>query len=174
MHPVSLLLSPAGRLRPRAFIISAIAIYLAGAASQLLTRPDIIARGGFWLFAAAQALLTWIWYVLHAKRLRDADAPVGLAAGVSLLYALSVALLLFVAAAFFITAGGATTNADTTGAMSLILLVTIIATLSASNSYDAGWFIVAILSALAILPVVLALAVTTWAATRPSRNKQMA
>ena len=38
-----------------------------------------MARTGPWLFAAAQALLIWVWYVLHAKRLRDAGRSVGLA-----------------------------------------------------------------------------------------------
>jgi uncharacterized membrane protein YhaH (DUF805 family) len=174
MPTLSLLFSPAGRLRPQAFIVSVIVIYVAGTASELLTQPDLMAHGGLWLFAAAQALLTWVWFALHAKRLRDAEAAVGLAAGVSALYALSVALLLFVGVAFFTGTAGATTGADTMGASSLILLVTIIATLSASSSYDTGWFIVTTLTVLAIAPVVLAVAVTLWAATRPSSNKQMA
>jgi uncharacterized membrane protein YhaH (DUF805 family) len=173
MHALRFLFSPSGRLPPRTFVVAALAVYIAGAASQLLTAADMTARG-FWLFAAIQALLIWIWYALHAKRLRDADAPVGLAAGVSVLYALSVALLLLVAAAFFATATSATTEADATGAMSVILFVTIIATLSASSHYDAGWFIVAIFTALATLPVLLAVVVTVWAATRPSSNKQTA
>jgi uncharacterized membrane protein YhaH (DUF805 family) len=168
MQALRFLFSPSGRLPPRSFVVAALAVYLAGAASQLLTATEITTRGGFWLFAAVQAVLTWIWYALHAKRLRDANVAVGIAAGVSVLYALSVTLLLFVGAAFFVAASGATTSPDTTGAMSLILLVTIIATLSASSSYDAGWFIVAVLTALAILPVVLAVFVTVRAATRPS------
>jgi uncharacterized membrane protein YhaH (DUF805 family) len=174
MQALRFLLSPSGRLPPQTFVIAVIIVYLTGAASELLTKPDLVARGGLWLFAAVQALLTWVWFALHAKRLRDADAAVGLAAGVAVLYALSVALLLFVGAAFFIAANGATTDADATGGLTLILLVTIIAMLSASSSYDTGWFIVTILTVLAIAPVVLTVAVTLWAATRPSSNKQMA
>jgi len=38
---------PTGILRPRPFVIAAIAIYLAGAASQFLTASAIVARTGF-------------------------------------------------------------------------------------------------------------------------------
>ena len=70
-------------------------------AAQWLTVPDVIARGGLWPFVIVQALLIWVWFALHAKRLRDAGRTIGLAVGVSLLYTLSVVLLLIVAAAFF-------------------------------------------------------------------------
>src|SRR5580692_11893212 len=107
MQALSLLFSPNGRLRPQPFIYGALAVYALGAASQLLTRPDVMMRGGLWLFAASQAVLIWIWFALHAKRLRDADRAAGLAAGASLLYALAVVLLLIVATAFFTTSPSA-------------------------------------------------------------------
>ena len=37
-----------------------------------------------------QALLIWMWFALHAKRLRDAGRTIGLAVGAAVLYALSV------------------------------------------------------------------------------------
>jgi uncharacterized membrane protein YhaH (DUF805 family) len=168
MQALRFLFSPSGRLRPQVFAVAAIAVYLAGAASQLLTMPDVIARGGLWFFAMAQALLTWVWFVLHAKRLHDAARATGIAAGASLLYALSIVLLLIVAAAFIPTSTGAVTDANTTSALGLIMLLSIVATLSGSTSYDLGWLIVAILTAMAFVPIVVALAVTLWAATRPS------
>src|SRR5580658_9709912 len=91
------LLSPGGRLKPQPFTYAAIAVYLAGAASHLLTAADVMTRAGLWPFLAAQILLLWLWFALHAKRLRDAGHGSGLAAGVALLYALSIALLLIVA-----------------------------------------------------------------------------
>jgi len=168
MQALHFLFSPSGRVRPRAFALAAIAVYAAGAASQLLTMPDMLARGGLWLFAAVQVVLTWNWFALHAKRLRDAGRAVGLAAGASLLYALSIVLLMTVAVAFFPAASGAMTDVNATSALGLILVISIIATLSASTSYDIAWFIVAIFTALAIVPVAVALAVSLWAATRPS------
>jgi uncharacterized membrane protein YhaH (DUF805 family) len=168
MQALRFLFSPSGRMPAGPFVFAAIAVYVAGAASQVLTRPEVAARGGLWLFGATQAVLIWIWFALHAKRLRDADRAIGLAAGVSLLYALSIVLLLIVAFAFFATSSGATTDANATSGLGLILLVAIIASLSGSNNYDFAWVMAAILTILAFLPVILALAVTLWAATRPS------
>jgi uncharacterized membrane protein YhaH (DUF805 family) len=130
--------------------------------------PDVMARAGLWPFAAVQALLTWVWYALHAKRLHDADRASGLAAGASLVYALSVVLLLIIAEAFFTTSAGTMADANATSALGLILLISIIATLAGSSNYDFGWFVVTILMALAFVPVIVAIVVTLWAATRPS------
>jgi hypothetical protein len=172
MQTLRFLFSPSGRLRPQAFAFAAISVYVAGVASHLLTTPDVVTRGGLWPFAAVQALLTWIWFALHAKRLRDADRAVGLAAGVSLLYALSVVLLLIVAAAFFNTSTDSMADANATSALGLILLLAIVATLSDSSNFDFGWFVVAILTAVALVPVFVALFVTLWAATRPSAQQR--
>ncbi len=168
MQAMRFLFSPLGRIQPQAFVAAVIAVYVAGAASQWLTMPEAVARGGLWLFAALQALLAWLWFALHAKRLRDAGRAIGLAAGVAILYALSIVLLLIVAVAFFTTSGTTMAGANTASALGLILLVSIIATLSGSSSHDLASLIVAILTALAFVPIVLALIVTLWAATRPS------
>jgi len=167
MQALRFLFSPSGRLRPRPFVLAAIVVYLAGLAAQWLTSPQMLVYG-VWPFVLAQAVLIWVWFVLHAKRLRDADRSVGLALGASLLYALAVVLLLIVATAFFSTSPSAITGANPTGALGLILLLSIIAALADSSSYDVGWFVVAILMAVAFLPIVVAVAVTLWAATRPS------
>jgi uncharacterized membrane protein YhaH (DUF805 family) len=168
MQALGFLFSPSGRLRPRDFAFGAVVVYAAGAASQLLTVPDVLMRGGLWPFAAVQAVLTWVWFNLHAKRLRDADRGPGLAAGASLLYALSVVLLLILAAAFFKTTGGAITDASAASALGLILLLSIVVALADSANYDFGWFIVVILMVLAFLPAIVAIAVTIFAATRPT------
>jgi uncharacterized membrane protein YhaH (DUF805 family) len=168
MQAFSLLFSPNGRLRPQPFIYGAVAVYVLGAASQLLTRPEVMVRGGLWLFATSQALLIWIWFALHAKRLRDAGKATGLAAGVSLLYALSVILLLIVGAAFFDTSANAGLDANTTSALGLILLIAIYTTLSGGGAYDLTWVVIAILALLAFLPIIAALMLSFFAATRPS------
>jgi uncharacterized membrane protein YhaH (DUF805 family) len=168
MQALRFLFSPSGRLRRQAFVLAAIAVYLAGAASHLLTIPDIIVRGGLWPFAAVQGLLIWIWFVLHAKRLREADRSVGLAAGVSVLYALSIVLLLIVAASFYSPLAGQTPDANAASALGLLLLVSIVALVRGSPHYDLAWLVVAILFLIAVVPIVLAIFTTLWAATRPS------
>jgi uncharacterized membrane protein YhaH (DUF805 family) len=174
MQALRLVFSPSGRLGPQAFAFGAIAVYAAGALSQWLTVPDVLARMGLWPFAAIQALLIWIWFVLHARRLHDAGRPAGLAAGAALLYALAVVLLLIVGASFFAASPDARTNASATGALELILLMSIITTLSGSSNFDIGWLVVTILVALAFIPVIVALAVTLWAATRPRAERREA
>jgi len=173
MQVLRLLFSPFGRLQPQGFVCAAIAVYAAGVASQWLTAPNLAARGGLYLFAIAQAALIWAWYALHAKRLRDAGHGPGLAAAASALYALAVVLLLILAFAFFPTSNGAT-DVNATSALGLILLLSIMASLSGSASYDFGQLIVALLTVLAFMPVVVALAVTLWAATRPSAKAPLA
>ena len=169
MQPLRFLFSPYGRLTPQAFVWAAVAVYLAGAASHLLTEPEAIARGGLWPFMAAQALLIWIWFAIHAKRLRDAGRGVGLAAGVSLLYGLSVILLIIVAASFYTALAGEVPDANTASALGLILLVSIVAILLGSPHYDLAWLMVAILLLIAFVPVIVAVVVSLWATTRPRR-----
>jgi hypothetical protein len=172
MKALRFVFSPSGRLSPQAFVFAAIIVYLAGAASHLLTAPDVIARAGLWPFAALQALLIWIWFVLHAKRLRDARHGVALAAGASVLYALSVVLLVIVAGLFTSALTGQVPDANSASALGLILFVSIIAILLGSGHYDVTWLATTILVLMAFLPLILAVVVTLWAATRPSLEGQ--
>jgi len=168
MHALRFLFSPSGQLRRRPFIYGAIAVYLGGLASHFLTTPDVIERGGLWPFVAAQAVLLWIWFVLHEKRLRDAGRGAGLAAGVALLYALSLVLLLIVADGFFNSNDLLMGNASATSALELVLLFYVIATLLGSPHYDLGWLMVALLTLMTFVPVVVAVIFTAWTASRPS------
>ena len=168
MQILHLLFSPRGRLPSQAFVAIALAVYVAGAASQLLTMPDVIARAGLWPFALVQALLIWIWFAVHAKRLNDAGRSIGLAVGVAVLYALSVLLLVIMAAAFYGPLAGQVPDANTASALGLILFLSVIAILLGSPHYDLSWLLVAFLVLLALVPIVLAVIVTLWAAVQPS------
>jgi uncharacterized membrane protein YhaH (DUF805 family) len=174
MPNLRLLFSPSGRLPPQTFVWLAAAVYLAGAASHLLTAPEVIGRVGLWPFIAAQALLVWIWFALHAKRLRDGGRNAGLAAGVSILYALSVALLIIIAVSFYNPLADQVPDANTAGALGLILLLSILAILLGAPHYDLAWLMVAILLLIAFVPIVLAVTVTLWAASRPSAQEHRA
>ncbi len=167
MHVLRLLFSPSGRLAPPAFTLAAAVVYIAGVGSQWLTTVDVIARAGLWPFIAAQAALIWIWFALHAKRLRDAGRGVGLAGGVSLLYVLSVVLLIVVAASF-VNTSGTVSDANAASAFGLLLVASIITILLGSPHYDFAWVMVTILTLMALAPAVVALVFTLWTATRPS------
>ena len=167
MQALRFLFSPAGRLEPRAFVFATIVVYALGVAAQWLTMPDILLRAGIWPFAVAQALLVWVWYVLHARRLHDAGRPVDIAAGAALLYGLSIVLLLIVTIGYFKPYAGAV-DPNATAALNIILFIMVISALTQSASHDVGALIVTVLMVLALLPVIVAVAVTLWAATRPS------
>jgi uncharacterized membrane protein YhaH (DUF805 family) len=166
MQALRFLFSPAGRLKPRAFIVAALIVYALGVAAQWLTMPDVLLHAGIGPFVIAQMLLVWIWFVLHARRLHDAGRPVDLAAGAALLYALSIVLLLIVAVGYFKPYAG-TVDPNATVALNIIVLIMVISALTQSASHDIGAVIVTVLMVLALLPVVVAIAVTLWAATRP-------
>lgn len=169
MPTLRLLFLPTGALKPHPFIIAAIAVYLVGAASQFLTMSGFVVRNGLWPFAAAQAVLTWVWLCVHANRLRDANRPIGLAIGVSVLYALSVILLLLIVAAAFAGAQAAGANEmNATSLVAIALLLSVTASLfGTSQAHDIAWLLTAILTIAAFVPVILAFAVSIWAATRP-------
>jgi uncharacterized membrane protein YhaH (DUF805 family) len=163
--------SPRGRLRPRPFILGIAAVYAAGVAAHWLTTPDVTARIGLWAFAAVQAALTWLWFVLHAKRLHDAGRGDGLARGIALLYALSIVFLLMLAMNFFAGSTGLMGNASATSALELILFLYIIQTLAGSIPHDLGSIVIGVLTLFALLPVIVALFFTLWTATRPGAGK---
>ncbi len=160
-------LSPRGRLAPRPFVVAALTVYLLGVASHFLTVPAVLARGGLWPFAAVQAALIWGWFTVHAKRLHDTGRTHGLAIGVAVLYALSIVLLLILAGAFFSTSDSVMHDPNATSALGLLLMLYIIANLLGSLHYDLAWLVVAILTAMAFLPIVIALGFTLWAAVQP-------
>jgi uncharacterized membrane protein YhaH (DUF805 family) len=168
MHALTLV-SPQGRLRPQPFLAAITAIYIAGALSHWLTVPGVIAHAGLWAFAAAQAVLIWLWFVVHAKRLHDAGRGEGLAIAVAILYVLSLILLLLVATNFFAgSEAGSLGDASATSALELVLLLYIVMTLAGPVQYDLTWIVVVILTLFAFVPVVVALVFTLWTATRTS------
>ena len=171
MHQLISFLSPQGRLRPQPFITSIAVVYVVGAASHWLTLPDVTARVELLPFAAAQALLTWIWFILHAKRLHDAARGYGLAIAVALLYLLSLVLLLILATNFLAGSESTLGNASATSALELILLLHIIITLAGSLHYDLTSIVVGILTLCAFAPILIALVFTLWTATRTSAQQ---
>jgi hypothetical protein len=169
---LSFLLSPSGILHPKPFLAAAILLYAAGAASHLLTAPGVSATAGPWPFAAIQAVLIWLWFILHSQRLRDAGVGPGLAAAVALLYALSVVLLVIVEASFAGAISGLTGDAKAASGLELILLVSVIALLLGSAHYDSTSAVVALILAVEFIPIALAVGTTAWAASRPSHETQ--
>src|SRR2546425_1003154 len=114
MNPLTPVFSPFGRIDRRTFAIAIIGFYGVGLASQLLLSAPVTVRAGLWPFAVAQGVLTWVWFALHAKRLRDAGRGIGGALAVAIIYGLAVVLLLLVMSAF---AGAPSDPANKQGAL---------------------------------------------------------
>jgi len=169
MDALRFLLSPSGRLRPQPFVLAVIAVYIAGVATQWLTAPDVLRRIGIVPFALLQIVLIWMWFALHAKRLRDGGERTGLAVGAGVLYALGIVLLLVLGAGFIDPGRDGDWGPTGSAALGLIVVIVVIGTLLDTANYDAiSLMIAGFLTVMALLPVIVALAVTVWAATRPS------
>jgi len=168
------LFSASGRLAPSPFLFGALAVYVAGAASQFLTNPALTGRAGLWLFAAAQALLIWIWYALHAKRLNDAGLRPSIAACGALVYALSVVLLVMLAASFVTPSDLGAVDPNASSALGVLTMVAAVAALLGASQHDLTALTIAVITALAFVPIIIAVLVTIWAATRPSLEDRRA
>lgn len=167
MEPLALFLSASGRIAPRPFAVAIVIVYVAGFASQILLGAPVIARSGLWPFALTQGALTWMWFALHAKRRSDAGAGIGAAAGIAVLYTLSIALLLLVIAFFLSVASqDATNDAASSGIASFLILFYLIA-LFAGDAGSVGGFIMGLLL-IACAPAIIAMAYSIYAGTRPS------
>jgi uncharacterized membrane protein YhaH (DUF805 family) len=126
-----------------------------------------MARGDIWPFAVAQVALTWIWFSLHAKRLHDADRSAGIAAAAAILYVLAIVLLLVLIGTLFADFSKDAHDSNATSALTLILFIWIVSVLSGAPGANLYWLGVLVLVA-AALPIIFTMAVTLWAATRPS------
>jgi uncharacterized membrane protein YhaH (DUF805 family) len=171
MRTLRLLFSPSGQLERRDFVLAALGVYTAGAASQWLTAPGVITHSGVWPFAIVQVVLIWIWFSLHAKRLHDADRSAGIAAAAAILYLLAVALLLVLLSSLFGDLSAQAHDPNATSALTLILFIWIVAILSDAPGANFYWLGVLVLAA-AALPIIFTFVVTLWAATRPSIQEQ--
>lgn len=159
MHILQLFLSPHGRLGAGCFAGAVILAYALSLAGNVLTAPVVLARAGLWPFVLAQAVLIWVWYVLHAKRLRDAGRGIGPVQGVAVIYALALMLLVLVGA-FFLD-GGAAAGSSTPASLQVLCEL----------FYRAGASLdpFVILALVACLSLVTAPVFSIWAAMQPAQ-----
>jgi len=144
---------------PRPFILAVSGLYLLGLAAQLLTVPAVLARAGLWPFLLAQALLIGVWYVLHARRLRDAGRNSAAAQGIAMIHILAVVLLVLIGAFY---TDNATGNGNMPESLRLVrALVTF--------SHGAG-DLVTMLGILACAALVIPPAFSLWLALQSRRG----
>ena len=83
-------------------------------------------------------------------------------------------LFLIVAASFFALSDSHGDDPNTTSALTILLVLYIFAVLFGRPDFGLVWFIVTGLMIVAILPLIVALGFSLWAATRPSVEERAA
>jgi len=166
--PLALLFSPSGRLDRRTFAYAVIAFYAVGLASQFLFSVGVTGRAGMWAYALAQIALTWVWFVLHAKRMRDAGRGIGGVLTIATLYVLPVVLLVVLIAA---TAGSSTDQSASSGLGVVFAFLFIYALVVDPSKFGLAIVILIILMLFAYVPLLLALIWSIWAGTRPRASQ---
>jgi hypothetical protein len=157
-------------VKPGPFAVSALIIYVLSFMSQMLLSAPVVSRLTVGPFVVAQAVLIGLWVVLHRRRLNDAGRPWGTVIGIAVVYALEIALLVLLAV--FIGSLN-TTGSDGASGSDMLLSLFVIFTLLAL--FSDGGLVVALqlwllgFLAVMLLPVVIAVCFSIWAATRPSQ-----
>jgi uncharacterized membrane protein YhaH (DUF805 family) len=162
-------ISPAGRLARARFAIGIAIVYVLSFLTQALLSAQVTGRLGLWPFAVTQAALTWAWYVLHARRLRDAARGSGTAVGIAILYAMVIVLVLLIMAMFTATDASLEPIKDGQGLIHLFAVIFFFSALFGTGEIAGtlGYWLMAF-GLLMLTPVLIAFAYSIWAATRPS------
>jgi len=166
--PASARITSAG-IKPGPFAVSALIIYVLSFISQILLSAPVVARLTVAPFVLAQVMLIGLWIVLHRRRLDDAGRPWGTVIGIAMVYALEIALLVILAV--FIgslnAAGGGASGENSL--LSLFLIFYLLALFSGDTGFGALQLWLMGFAAVMLLPVVIAVCFSIWAATRPSK-----
>jgi hypothetical protein len=162
-------LGSSGRMAPRPFAFGAAGIYLVSFLSQFLLAQPVMALASVAPFLAVQIPVAWMWYALHAKRLRDAGRSTDTALALAVLYLLAILLLvLATVAANALGSGDGVDTKPLAAVFQVFLLLFLIGTvLSDPNLSMFGYVILGALIVV-MLPIVIAIAFSVWAGTRPS------
>lgn len=152
------------------FVSAALGIYVLSFASQVLLAAPVTERLSVAPFALAQALLIACWIVLHRRRLHDAGRPTGIVMGVALIYALEVVLLIVLVAWILAASAGTSGVGPQAGILQLFVILYLLTLLGGDPSLGALQIWVIGFVAVLLLPVVIAVGFSVWAATHPSRS----
>lgn len=171
------LISSSGRIGRGAFIVGVLIVYVLSFLSQVLLAGPVLARTGPWSFAAVQALLTWTWFVLHTRRLRDAGRGSGPAVGIAILYTLAMVLLILIVVATALAPttmtspaapGAAPSDSSASSLLGFFLLLYFLALLTGNPSLGIFAYVLMAIAVLLLTPILIAFGFTIWTATRRS------
>jgi hypothetical protein len=161
--------APAG-IKPGPFIVAALLLYIASFISQILLSQPVTARLSVVPFLIVQVVLIGLWIVLHRRRLNDAGRPWGTVIGIAMVYALEVALLAILMA--FIVSLNAAGDGGASGdnaVLNLFVIFYLLTLFSGDTGFGGLQLWLMGFAAVLLLPVVIAVCFSIWAATRPSK-----
>jgi uncharacterized membrane protein YhaH (DUF805 family) len=135
MNYLDLLFSPKGTIKPQPFAIVVIGIYAINILLGSVLDGEFIKRVGAWQYAVFQLILTWIWFSVHAKRLRDAGRGYVVAAVIAFIYAAASVLMLNLVAGSTATIGEADPKEPKVSLIGAIFAVLFINTLFTGDPF---------------------------------------
>jgi uncharacterized membrane protein YhaH (DUF805 family) len=159
-----------GQLARKPFVITVTAVYLLGFASQVFLTAPVLARAGLLPFIVLHAVLLWLWFTIHAKRLRDAGRNTGSAVGIAVVNVLAITLLLLVIA--FLISPVEDQPGETVGSILATWIVLIFLLKILSGAPDLGWLgvFLLIMFAIALVPILLAVGFSIWVGMLPAKQ----
>jgi uncharacterized membrane protein YhaH (DUF805 family) len=152
--------SPFGRTARNPFAMGAVLVYVLIVASYLLVSHQVVTRSGVAPFALVQVALTYAWYALHARRLRDAGYGTGWPLVITIIYCLGVALFLLLDQ--FVSVS------EPKPGITFLILLTVLFLYAALGGYHTPLvgFTLGLLF-VTVMPLLTALGFSIWAGTRP-------
>lgn len=174
MESLASFLSVSGRIAPKAFALAVTGVYLTSFLSQFLLAAPVVARAGVFPFLAVQVVSIWSWYALHVMRLRDAGRGGGMALAISILYGLGIVLLVLIVLLLGVSppapaASATAADPPATGFLDLFLLLYLIALLTGDPNLGIFGYVMLAVLALIIVPMLISVAFSVWAALRPRK-----
>src|SRR6185295_7857026 len=174
MESLAPFFSLTGRLAPRPFALAVVIVYVLSFLSQVLISPPATVRWGVWAFLLVQIPLTWTWFTLHAKRLRDAGHVIAPALAMAVLYALAMILLmLLIEPIFGSEANAAATEEPRLRFADLWIVPLLFAAVLKQAGFDFFFLLALVMLALILIPIFMAVVFSIWTGTRP-RTEQAA
>jgi uncharacterized membrane protein YhaH (DUF805 family) len=170
MESLAPFFSLTGKLAPRPFALAVVIVYVLSFLSQVLISPAATVRWGVWAFVLVQIPLTWTWFTLHAKRLRDAGLPAGSVFAVVVLYGLALVLLLLLIGPM-IDMGAVVTEQPSTRFADMWVVLSLAEAFAGQAS--GGFFdaLALIMLALILIPFAIAVGFSIWVGTRRGLNQ---
>jgi uncharacterized membrane protein YhaH (DUF805 family) len=154
------------RLARGPFALAVIAVYALSFVSQALLSAPVTGRMSVVPFLLVQIVLTWLWIVLHRRRLRDAGRATGIVIGVAMVYALEVILL---ALLIGILTSSAADDPDSGAAIfHLFAILYLLGSITGESNLAGLQMWLMGFAILMFLPVLVAIIFSLWTATRPS------